>query len=73
MAAMRVSDLTVEELRTLLRQEMAGLVREAVREALADVQGEKQLSLDDFPVDDLGSWPEGFTLRREDIYGDDGR
>jgi hypothetical protein len=43
MDAMRVSDLTVEELRTLLRQEMGGLVREAVREALADVQGEKQL------------------------------
>ena len=27
----------------------------------------------DFPVDDLGPWPEGLSLRREDIYGDDGR
>lgn len=27
----------------------------------------------DFPVDDLGPWPEGLNLRREDMYGDDGR
>jgi Protein of unknown function (DUF2281) len=27
----------------------------------------------DFPVDDLGQWPEGLSLRREDMYGDDGR
>ncbi len=27
----------------------------------------------DFPVDDLGPWPEGLGLRREDMYGDDGR
>lgn len=26
-----------------------------------------------FPVDDLGQWPEGLSLRREDMYGDDGR
>jgi hypothetical protein len=26
-----------------------------------------------FPVIDVGPWPEGFTVRREDIYGDDGR
>ncbi|MCU7960214.1 MAG: DUF2281 domain-containing protein [gamma proteobacterium symbiont of Bathyaustriella thionipta] len=27
----------------------------------------------DFPVDDLGPWPEGLNLRREDMYGDNGR
>jgi hypothetical protein len=27
----------------------------------------------DFPVDDLGVWPEGLSLSREDMYGDDGR
>ncbi len=26
-----------------------------------------------FPVDDLGPWPEGLGLRREDMYGNDGR
>ncbi|VFM95166.1 MAG: hypothetical protein BECKG1743D_GA0114223_100328 [Candidatus Kentron sp. G] len=27
----------------------------------------------DFPVDDPGPWPEGLSLRREDMYGDDER
>lgn len=27
----------------------------------------------DFPVDNLGSWPEGLSLRREDMYGNDER
>ena len=28
---------------------------------------------DDLPTLDLGPWPEGLSLRREDMYGDDGR
>lgn len=27
----------------------------------------------DFPVDDLGPWPDRLSLRREDMYGDNGR
>lgn len=27
----------------------------------------------DFPVDQAGVWPEDLSLRREDMYGDDGR
>jgi hypothetical protein len=27
----------------------------------------------DLPCDDVGPWPEGLSLRREDLYGDDGR
>jgi len=27
----------------------------------------------DFPVDHVGHWPEDLSLRREDMYGDDGR
>ena len=27
----------------------------------------------DFPVDDVGPWPEGLSLRREDMYEDWGR
>ncbi len=27
----------------------------------------------DFPVDDLGPWPDGISLHREDMYGNDGR
>lgn len=30
-------------------------------------------SLDDWPVDDLGPWPEGLTLSREELYDDNGR
>jgi hypothetical protein len=30
-------------------------------------------NIDDLPSHDLGPWPEGLSLRREDIYGDDGR
>lgn len=30
-------------------------------------------SLDDFPTIDVGPWPAGLSLRREDMYGDDGR
>jgi hypothetical protein len=26
-----------------------------------------------FPTHDVGPWPEGLSLRREDMYGDDGR
>jgi hypothetical protein len=29
--------------------------------------------LSDLPTHDLGPWPEGLSLRREDMYGDDGR
>ncbi len=27
----------------------------------------------DFPVDDLGVWPDDLSLSRKDMYGDDGR
>jgi hypothetical protein len=26
-----------------------------------------------FSAHDVGRWPDGFTVRREEIYGDDGR
>ena len=39
-----------------------------------DVQpARKPLNVDRWPTIDLGPWPEGLSLRREDIYGDDGR
>jgi hypothetical protein len=33
----------------------------------------KPFDVNDLPEHDLGPWPEGLSLRREDIYGDDGR
>ena len=35
--------------------------------------GARRSILEGFPTYDLGPWPEGLTLRREEIYGDDGR
>jgi hypothetical protein len=31
------------------------------------------LPFSQWPAYDLGPWPEGFTVSREQIYGDDGR
>ena len=33
----------------------------------------KPFDVKDLPEHDLGPWPEGLSLRREDMYGDDGR
>ena len=33
----------------------------------------RQIDPTDLPRHDLGPWPQGLSLRREDIYGDDGR
>ena len=34
---------------------------------------QKKFSVKDLPRHDLGPWPEGLSLRREDIYDEDGR
>ena len=31
------------------------------------------LTLDDLPADHLGAWPSNLSLRREDLYSDEGR
>jgi len=41
------------------------------RAATRKITTKKELM--DFPVDDLGPWPDGLSLRREDMYDDDGR
>jgi hypothetical protein len=33
----------------------------------------KPFDLETLPSHDLGSWPEGLSLRREEIYDEDGR
>ena len=33
----------------------------------------KPFNIDDLPSHDLGPWPDGLSLRREDIYDEDGR
>ena len=33
----------------------------------------QKFRIEDLPKHDLGPWPEGLSLRREDIYDEDGR
>ncbi|HEY8874381.1 MAG TPA: hypothetical protein VIM52_15210 [Stellaceae bacterium] len=40
---------------------------------LARQPAKKPFDVNDLPEHDLGPWPEGLSLRREDMYGDDGR
>ncbi|VAW80979.1 hypothetical protein MNBD_GAMMA14-2578 [hydrothermal vent metagenome] len=45
-------------------------LKQRTRQGKSAVTGKTSL---DFPVDDPGPWPEGLSLRREDMYDDDGR
>lgn len=51
-------------------EDFVDFLKERVK--LRKTMGTSKQSLD-FPVDDLGVWPEGLSLSREDMYGDDGR
>ena len=50
-------------------EDFVDLLRE---QAIARKTATSKESLD-FPVDNPGPWPEELSLRREDMYGDDGR
>ena len=72
---MRNAQALVEKIQSLPAERIAEVEdfvdflreRSAARKAIA---GKEPL---DFPVDDPGPWPEGLSLRREDMYGNDGR
>ena len=51
-------------------EDFVDFLRERAGRREANTTGEESL---DFPVDDIGPWPEGLGLRRVDMYGDDGR
>jgi hypothetical protein len=67
MEAKRLGDLTIEQLRLLIREEIQRMTGENYESIYIDSD------LSDFPVDNWGSWPENFSDRREDMYGDEGR
>jgi hypothetical protein len=62
MVAKRVSDLTLDELRELIRQEFVELSQSSTDNELDNSLLDSDLS--DFPVDDLGPWPENLEIRR---------
>jgi len=51
-------------------EDFVDFLRDRVRHRRSTVTDNKLL---DFPVDHLGKWPEDLSLRREDMYDDDGR
>ena len=51
-------------------EDFVDFLKQRTRLRKATTTGKESL---DFPVDDLGSWPNGLSLHREDMYGDDGR
>lgn len=49
---------------------------EVILELLPPVTRQKAtraFNVANLPMIDLGAWPDGVSLRREDLYGDDGR
>ncbi len=72
MSENRIADLTFEELRAIIRQEIeqAGLQATST-EVESDLSTYGDLS--EFPVDDVGPWPADLDLNRENFYDDDGQ
>jgi hypothetical protein len=69
MVANRVADLTFEELREIIREE----IEQARQKLSANIEDLRYSDLSDFPVDRYVPWPDDLSLHREDMYGDDGR
>ncbi len=67
----RVAEMTVDELREMLRELVQAAVKTALHETTVYPKGKRPPL--DFPVNDLGPWPAGLTFRREEMYGDDAR
>jgi hypothetical protein len=67
-----MADITFEDVLELAEQlspeEQARLIDELQAKRPA-----RQRPPLNFPVDDVGEWPEGLSLRREEWYGDDER
>ncbi len=71
MSTNRVADLTLEELRAIIRQE---IVQAGLHPAPSDTEKNEvsqYCDLSDFPVDDLGPWPDDLNLNRDEFYDDD--
>lgn len=51
-------------------EDFVDFLKERTRRQKTAAPGKDSL---DFPVISVGKWPENLSLRREDMYGDDGR
>lgn len=62
----------IEKLRELSPERIAQ-VEDFIDFLRQRVKQRSPVSFADFPVDHVGVWPQTLMLRREDLYGDDGR
>ncbi|MBE2192601.1 MAG: hypothetical protein IAE83_00320 [Anaerolinea sp.] len=69
MVARRVADLTLDELRELIRSELMELTQSEGEDETDEALIYSDLT--DFPIDDLGPWSDQVSLRREDMYNDE--
>ena len=51
-------------------EEFVDFLKNRTRRRKPSAAGKEPLN---FPVDDLGAWPDSLSLHRVDMYGDDGR
>ena len=51
-------------------EDFVEFLKSRTRRRKPSAAGKKPLN---FPVDDLGAWPDSLSLHRVDMYGDDGR
>ena len=72
---MRVADLTVPELRALIRATVREVLQEQHAEPkLEPTERNPQLAILEIPPLSVGAWPEGLQLlSREEYYDDDAR
>lgn len=65
-----MADITFEDVLELAEQLSQEEQARLIEELQLKRQNPKRQPLR-FPVDNLGPWPEGFSLRRKDWYGDE--
>ena len=74
-ASMHGTQVLIEKIQSLPVDRIAEVedfvdfLRERVRHRRSTSTRREPLA---FPVDDLGPWPDSLSLRREELYGDDG-
>ena len=64
--------LVIEE-HSMGRVTAASVEQAAESEDTPSTDERRRRFIEDWPVHHVGHWPAGLSLRREDIYGDDGR
>lgn len=74
MTPTKVTDLTIDDLRAMIADEVKRQREAEQEENVVNQSSQKLRSPLDVPILDVGPWPEGLKLiSREEYYDDDGR